>query len=284
MAPLDLRAVLDVVFPRRCAGCGGREWPFCADCRGRIGVLCPPGCLRCGLPLESSAPTCRACPPPAADWFRAAFAYDEPVRRALLSLKFGGQRSVADAFVPWLGRGLAGGAAPGGGTASVTVTWVPLGRRRRRGRGYDQARVLARGLARATGVPCRALLERVRETDPQARRSAAERRRAVSGAFRATGSVPGRVVLVDDVLTTGATATECARVLRRAGAREVGVVTAGRAVSGPIPGRCYTPNVWILSSKDEEFASPTRSDSPPSTSSGDSTEGVGPWCSDSRSR
>jgi ComF family protein len=282
VAPLDLHAVLDVVFPRRCAGCGGAGWPFCAGCRGRIAVLSPPGCARCGLPLEWDVAACRACPPPPVDWFRAAFAYDEPVRRALLSLKFGGQRSVADAFVPWMRRRLAD--VPVASAGAPTLTWVPLGKRRRRGRGYDQAKVLATGLARRTGVPCVQLLERVRETDPQARRSGAERRRAVAGAFRATGPAPPRIVLVDDVLTTGATATECARVLRRAGAREVGVLTAARAVHDPFSARCYTPNVWILSSKDEEFASPTRSVSPRSTSSGDSTAGVGHWCNDLRSR
>jgi ComF family protein len=281
VAPVVLRAVLDVVFPRRCAGCGGRGWPFCSACRPRIGVLDPPGCARCGLPRERDVAFCDDCPAPPVDWIRTAFRYDEPVRRALLSLKFGGARSVADAFVPWMERRLT--ERPQGATGT-TITWVPLGRRRRRGRGYDQAEVLAAGLARASGLPCVRLLERVRETDPQARRSAAERRRAVAGAFRAVAPAPARVILVDDVLTTGATAAECAGMLRRAGAREVGVLTAARALGGPIMARCYTPAVWILSSKDEAFASPTRSVSPRSTSSGDSTAAVGPWCNDSRSR
>jgi ComF family protein len=278
VVPSALAALFDVLFPRRCAGCRGRGWPFCDTCRASIGVQTPPACARCAL--EWSAATCRDCPPRPVDWARAAFAYDEPVRRALLSLKFGGARSIADAFVPWMERRLAERVA--GGDAA-TITWVPLGRRRRRGRGYDQAQLLAVGLARAAGLPCDRLLERARETHPQARRTREERRRAVSGAFRAVRPSPPRVVLVDDVLTTGATAAECARVLRRAGAREVGLVTAARAVNGPLPARCYTPAVWILSSRDEGFASPTRSVMPPSTSSRSSAAGAGRWCSGWRS-
>jgi ComF family protein len=217
---------------------------------------------------------------------RSAFAYDEPVRRALLSLKFGGMRSLADAFVPWMHDRLAGDAWDAwdaGRSGAATITWVPLGRRRRRTRGYDQAELLARGLARASGARCRSLLERVRETDPQARRPGADRRRAPAGAFRVADAVPARVILVDDVLTTGATVAECALVLRQAGAAEVGVVTAARAVNGPLPARCYTPAVWILSSKDEGFASPTRSVMPPSASSRSSAAGAGHWCNGWRS-
>jgi ComF family protein len=280
VAPSILGALVDVLFPRRCAGCRGPGWPFCDACRAGIGVLCAPGCERCGRPLEWDVASCEDCPPRPVDWVRAAFAYDEPVRRGLLSLKFGGARGVVDAFVPFMERRLTERV---GGDAA-TITWVPLGRRRRRGRGYDQAELLARGLARASGRPCVRLLERVRETDPQARRGRAERRRALSGAFRAVvDPSPPRVILVDDVLTTGATAAECARVIHAAGAHEIGVVTAARAVNGPLPARCYTPAVWILSSKDEEFASPTRSVMPPSTSSRSSAAGAGRWCSGWRS-
>jgi ComF family protein len=274
-------ALVDVFFPRRCAGCREPEWPFCATCRAGTAVLSAPGCQCCGRPLEWDVASCGDCPPRPVDWARAAFAYDEPVRRGLLSLKFGGARGVVDAFVPFMERRLTERVE--GGDAA-TITWVPLGRRRRRGRGYDQAELLATALARVSGRPCRRLLERVRETDPQARRGREERRRALAGAFRAVvDPSPPRVVLVDDVLTTGATAAECARVLHGAGVREVGVVTAARAVNGPLPARCYTPAVWILSSKDEGFASPTRSVTPPSTSSRSSAAGAGRWCSGWRS-
>ena len=233
-----LGVVLDLVFPRRCGGCRSPGWPFCARCRERLGVLGPPGCVRCGRPFAWSVDTCADCPPPAIAWARSAFAYDEPVRRALLNLKFGGARSLGDAFVPQMMR-----AAADRLEAEAVLAWVPLAKRRRRERGFDQAEVLARGLATRTGLPIRSLLRRVRETDPQARRAAADRRRAPAGAFRVVDGPPANVVLVDDVLTTGATAAECARVLRHAGAERVGLVTAARSLPGELPARCYA-TVW----------------------------------------
>src|SRR5213593_61235 len=98
-----------------------------------------------------------------------------------------------------------------------------------------------RGVSKLTGWQARPLLARTIETAPQARRSGEERRRALQGAFRATGAVPALVVLVDDVLTSGATAAECARALRRAGAADVGVLTAARSLGGGLPARCYNP-------------------------------------------
>jgi len=126
------------------------------------------------------------------------------------------------------------------------VTWVPLARERLVRRGYDQARSLAAPVAVRAGVPCRALLRRTSSTPPQARRRGAERRTALRLAFAPTRSAPGRVLLVDDVLTTGATASGCARALRDAGAREVHVLTASRSFSA----RAYTqtgsrPGLWL---------------------------------------
>jgi predicted amidophosphoribosyltransferase len=104
VSPCALGAFLDVFFPRRCAGCRGPGWPFCATCRAGTGVLSSPGCERCGRPLEWEVASCGDCPPRPVDWVRAAFAYDDPVRRALLSLKFGGARGMVDAFVPFMQR------------------------------------------------------------------------------------------------------------------------------------------------------------------------------------
>jgi predicted amidophosphoribosyltransferase len=121
----------------------------------------------------------------------------------------------------------------------AVVTWVPLGRRRKRARGFDQAEALARPLAADAGLHLRRLLVRTAETAPQARRGGEARRAALRGAFRALGAVPQRVLLIDDVLTSGATAAECARTLLGAGADEVGVLTAARSLGGPLPARCY---------------------------------------------
>jgi ComF family protein len=199
--------------------------------------LAPPGCARCGRPLERLVPRCADCPPAPIAWARSAFLYEGPVRQALMRLKFGGLRSFAEAMSGWMVGVLEDAPAVG----DMPITWVPLGRGRRRTRGFDQAEALARRVARLTGAPARPFLRRVTETPPQAKRTGAERKRALRGAFAPIARPPPRVLLIDDVLTSGATAAECARTLHRAGAREVGVLTAARSLGGPVPARCYNP-------------------------------------------
>ena len=161
-----------------------------------------------------------------------------------MRLKFAGLRSTAAAVAPWMVWALARSPPPGTvGPESITVTWVPLGAARRRARGYDQAEALARAVGGLTGRPVRRLLNRVIETSPQAKRSGPARRLALRGAFTATEAVPPAVLLVDDVLTSGATAASCADALRRAGAREVVALSAARSLGGPVPARCYNPPV-----------------------------------------
>ena len=112
------------------------------------------------------------------------------------------------------------------------VTWVPLARRRRAERGFDQARVLARAVGRESGLPVRRLLRRIAATGPQAKRDAVARREAMRGSFvlRDRAIVPDHVLLVDDVLTTGATAAACAEVLLAHGASRVSLLVAARAL------------------------------------------------------
>ena len=173
-------------------------WPFCADCVRDLRPLAPPWCRRCGSPSILPVPSCRDCPPPPLDSARAAFVYEGPARRAIHRLKFSGWRDVAAAMADAM-------AAVGPPAAADVVTWVPLARGRRAERGYDQARALAVALAHRLDLPAARLLRRSVATDPQARRSGAERRTAMRGVFRAVRAVPDRVLLVDDVLTTGAT-------------------------------------------------------------------------------
>lgn len=246
---------LDVVFPRRCAGCASGDWPFCAGCAAALSPLLPPWCARCGLPWPEARPTCLGCPPEELDGARAAFLYEGPARRAIHKLKFSGWRGVGEA----LGRAMAATGPP----PVDAVTWVPLARRRLAERGYDQAKVLAVAVARELGLPTARPIRRAVATGPQARRSAVERRTAMRGAFQPNGRpCPARVLLVDDVLTTGATAASCAVALREAGARSVFLLVAGRAAPGaggaapatrPGPGsttRAYTrpgtrPGLWL---------------------------------------
>ena len=195
--------------------------------------------------------SCSDCPFPPVAWARAALLYEGPARGALMRLKFGGLRSLAAALAPSMAGRLESDAAQTiVGRTGWVVTWVPLGTRRRRRRGFDQAEALARPVGNLLGLPVRRVLRRAIETGPQARRSGAERRVALRGAFEAVGQIPERVLLVDDVLTSGATAAACAEALTSAGAREVGVVAAARSLGGPIPARCYTrdgsgPGLWL---------------------------------------
>ncbi|WP_245557561.1 ComF family protein [Deinococcus peraridilitoris] len=148
--------------------------------------------------------------------------YEGPLRRAVQALKYEGSREVARAIA----RELAG-AVPESWHPEV-VCAVPLHERRLRSRGYNQAALLAGALAHGLCVPHRELLSRERFTLQQARLSASERRANVEGAFRTVGAVPSRVLLVDDVLTTGTTLAECARMLRCAGADQVYFAVAAR--------------------------------------------------------
>ena len=211
----------------RCAGCGRGPWPFCPGCVQTIVVLSPPWCRRCGAPSQRSPSTCRDCPPPPLAVSRAPYGFDGPVRRAIHRLKFGGWRPVADALATAMVR--VWDEAPW--APPDVVTWVPLSRRRLADRGYDQAKTLASAVAPRLEVPSVRILRRVADAGPQARRGGAERRRSMEGVFAATRPASGRILLVDDVLTTGATAAACAEALRVAGASDVALLTAARSVA-----------------------------------------------------
>jgi predicted amidophosphoribosyltransferase len=233
-----------VVFPPRCAGCGTGRWPFCEACCDALEALGPPWCERCGRPRPVSVERCPDCPPPPVSVARSPFLYAGPARAAIHRLKFSGWRSVAAA----LGDAMV---AVGPPTADA-VTWVPLARRRLAERGYDQARALAEAVGDKLGLPVRRLARRSVATAPQARRPGEERRVAMRGAFepvrRHTADVPRRVILVDDVLTTGATAAACAEVLASIGVHDVILLTAARAFAAR--GHGYTrsgsqPGLWL---------------------------------------
>jgi ComF family protein len=224
-----LEHLLDVVFPRRCAGCGRGTWPFCQPCRAQVQPLVPPWCRRCGSPSAGDRASCPDCPPPPLAVARSAFRFHGPVRSAVHRLKFAGWRPVADA----LGEAMARTWTDPGVDA---VTWVPLSPRRRAERGFDQARALAEVVARRLDVPALGLLARdADDRATQARRDRAGRLVAMEGRFRVRTAPRGSVLLVDDVLTTGATASACAAALVHGGADRVCVLTAARALT-PRPG------------------------------------------------
>jgi len=230
-------AALDLVFPPLCPVCremlgSDRRDPLCGACWRDMDRIGPPWCRCCGLPLgvEGLCGGCRHSRPAFA-YARAAARYGGLVREAIHAFKFGGRRGMAEPLGDLL-AGLGLSALPGA-TPDLLVP-VPLHRRRERERGYNQALLLARRLGLAWDVPVGSdVLARLSATAPQADLDAAARRRNVRGAFQVVRAeaIAGRhIVLVDDVLTTGATAGECARSLSRAGASAVGVLTVARTV------------------------------------------------------
>jgi predicted amidophosphoribosyltransferase len=197
-------ALLDLVFPPRCPACEDDPFapsPFCAICDGAVDPW-----------------------PEAPDGIQAGALFGGPIADAVHALKYGGHPEAAGP----LGRWLAGRVQVPEGAA---VVWVPLGRRRLVERTYDQAMLLAAAFAREAGRPVlRGVLHRVRETPPQVGRDRAARERNVAGAFAAARGAAGRdLVLVDDVVTTGATVDAASLALRSAGARSVAVVALARA-------------------------------------------------------
>lgn len=222
-----------VVLPLRCLLCSGpgaNGIDLCADCATELprNRTC---CQRCALPLPAPAAMCGRClrHPPPWDSAWAPFRYGWPLDRLESRYKFNADLAAGRVLAQsWLRE-------PRPAEMPQLLLSVPLHRQRLRQHGYNQALELALPLTRGFGLPFeRSALLRLRATGPQTELDALQRRRNVRGAFalRHGMALPAHVAIVDDVMTTGATLAECARVLKRAGVVRVDAWVLARAPLG----------------------------------------------------
>ncbi len=235
------RGILDLLYPPRCEACGRlRRDPICHDCAAAIERIQPPVCETCGEPFDpraQAAPKCAQCRRRGTRPFsaaRSAAYYEGPLAAAIRRFKYHGQLVLARPLAHLMLEALQNGPAADldAGTVDV-VCAVPLHGSRLRERGFNQSAVLAEVVAEAIGRPLKSLLSRTRATLPQVELPAASRAANVRGAFEARLQevIQGqRVLLIDDLFTTGATLLESARALRRAGAAEVRIFALARPV------------------------------------------------------
>lgn len=194
-----------LLFPKKCVLCRKlltkKETDLCHHCRTHAPEFNRP---KTNIPFI-------------AHW-NALWYYMDDVRGSILRFKFGNLRYYADVYARLLGLKLQD-------TQFDVLTWVPTSALRKLKRGYDQSELIARSLGREYGIPAKRTLKKIRHTPPQSGlKDAAQRRANVLSAYRATdreGISGKRILLLDDVVTTGATASECARTLLVAGAKEV---------------------------------------------------------------
>ena len=242
-----LRQLAHIIYPPRCIVCGGFLWraPFvaedlpnsiCTNCISDFNTMDPPFCTICGVPFPSKAienHPCENCmrTKPHFEAALAPYAYEGPALEAILKLKYGKKTFVADAVGPLLAEFVKTRFMPPG---PFLIMPVPLHPRRLRERGFNQSLLLARQIAKKLKGDLDFLsLRRVKYTIPQTTLSRKGRRKNVENAFLL--KTPNRVaekniLLVDDVMTTGNTLNECARVLTGGGANAVFCTTLARAV------------------------------------------------------
>lgn len=228
---------VETFLPGRCFRCGAvvdGAGALCPPCWESMTFITAPHCDRCGQPFEVDPAggflcgQCMADPPPYTR-ARAVFRYDDASRILILRFKHGDRTAAAPQFARWMARAGSELLAE----AQVVVP-VPLHRWRLWRRRYNQAALLAQALGKQANIRCVPdVLGRIRATPSQGKLGRGQRRRNVQGAFRLRreAAVRGkRVLLIDDVLTSGATVGECVRVLLRGGAERVEVLTLARVV------------------------------------------------------
>ena len=223
------RALAAALFPARCAACGRTGAAICQRCLGQATLLPHPQCRQCtrSLTYGDQCARCRA-EGRRVDRLFVPYAYTPPIRQAVQRFKYNNKRYLAGDLAE-----LAMAALPADLQIDCVVP-IPLSVSRERERGYSQSRLLAIEVARRIERPLECdLLIRIRDTPPQTSLPRAQRLTNVRGAFRATRKLSGaRILLVDDVSTTGATIEASTRALRRRGAAWVGALVVARTAEG----------------------------------------------------
>ena len=233
-----LRAIASLLYPPACTICSASvaasEY-LCAECDAKITRIVPPFCAKCSEPFVgaiSSAFTCANCAHRTLHFDAAVAAYRSRgiVRRVMLDFKYGRQIHLRHPVARWLLAALDDERLRS--RRFNIIIPVPLHPARERQRGFNQASLLAELVSAHVSIQAKPALERIRYTTTQTAFDRAERMENLHGAFRLRKNADVRdlhVLLIDDVLTTGSTLSECARVLKEAGARSVHAATAARA-------------------------------------------------------
>ncbi len=228
-----ISAFEDLVFPPICAGCHERGTWLCATCRRDFNVVARPICARCGQPGDEASNVCSHCDawPAQIGAVRGAFEFGGPLRDAIHRYKYQSEYARAASLSELLVEALERSEFDPNASWDL-IAYVPLHARRRRQRGFDQSRLLAKELADRLGLPCTSDLLRIVDTPTQVGRGAAERRLNVLDAFDWKGGPlnGSRILIVDDVITTGATMIAASMPLIRAGADRVDGLAVAREV------------------------------------------------------
>jgi competence protein ComFC len=232
-----LRGIISLLYPPACGICAAEvdaDKYLCPDCEAKLPRIKPPFCSKCSEPFQGTITNhfeCANCAHRALYFVNAVSAFRSRgmVRRIILQFKYGGQIHLRHLVASWLFAALEDDRLRD--QMFDLIVPVPLHPARERERGFNQAALLAELLSPRMSIQVRQILERVRYTTTQTAFDRTERMENLRGAFRLRRNVDLRqlrVLLVDDVLTTGSTLSECARVLRKSGACSVHAATAAR--------------------------------------------------------
>lgn len=236
---------LDWMYPPTCVGCGEPGYRLCFNCQQEINNIKGKLCQRCGVPLTTSHDLCADCRSerPPFEAMRNLAQYEGVVRECIHSLKYDHNQALGEFFA----EDLAALVVQEGWDPDLVVP-VPLSPARQKERGYNQSALLARPIGLILGKPFTPFgLKRIRNTRSQVELTAPERKVNVQGAFEAESGIIGgkRILLVDDVTTTGSTLRECAKALKKGDASEVYCLTLARPIYGNTPVLSDSPSSII---------------------------------------